>query len=118
MKYQMAVHITRADHWSFEDRERVPITQAEWLAYVVADPEFHYFTPNRLITETGFVFEVLPADEGYWEWLAYSQRPAKLALFQYLRGGIIVRAPDAEVLGKASAVAATLGAKVLSDELP
>jgi hypothetical protein len=119
MRYQTAVYITRADHWSFEDRERVPITEDEWLAYVAVDPEFRSVNTTTAVNrETGEVIQVSLTGEGYWEWVGYSRRRERIATFQYNRGGVIVRAPDAEILGKAEDVAASLAARVLSDDLP
>jgi hypothetical protein len=37
MRY--AVYITRADQWCFQSRERVPISETEWLNYAKRDPE-------------------------------------------------------------------------------
>lgn len=38
MRY--AVYITRANHWSFEHRDRDPIAETEWFNYAANDPEF------------------------------------------------------------------------------
>ncbi|CAN5347462.1 hypothetical protein BH10PLA2_BH10PLA2_11330 [soil metagenome] len=114
-----AFYITRADHWSFEARERVPISKDEWLAYVACDPDFQPIDTEPAVNqETGEVIEFSLAGQGLWEWTVYSRRRDMIATFQYNRGGIIVRAPDSEILSKAKAVAAALRARALSDDMP
>jgi len=111
-----AAYITRADHWSFESRERVPISRAEWLAYVANDSELQPIVSFPAYdVRTGVKVFDAPA-EGHWEWIAYSKKHDKQAGFEYLRGGIVVRGPDAEVLRKAISIARTLGARVIGDD--
>jgi hypothetical protein len=116
MRY--AVYITRGEHWCFEDRERRPISEAEWLAYAERDAELRPLEALQSFDfATGRPLSLIPV-ENTWEWLAHpggvnSVRPQT---FEYNRGGIIVRAPDPELLRKAVAVARALAARVIGDD--
>jgi hypothetical protein len=115
MRY--AVYITRADHWWFECRERAPIAESEWLAYASSDPELREMQSMPGIRcDTGEVLRV-PV-QNYWEWLAHPSACDSMhpRTFEYNRGGIIVRAPDSELLRKALGVARALEAKVMGDD--
>lgn len=105
MRY--AVYITRADHWSFEASECLPISEAEWSTYAGTDAELRTLLSlpcfnARTRKEVGQV----PVEK-MSEWIA---------LFEYNRGGIIVRALDPELLRKAVTVADTLGARVFGED--
>jgi hypothetical protein len=116
MRY--AVYITRAEHWSFEARERRPITEAEWRAYAETDAELRpLLTLPCFDFRTGKKVGDSPVEKT-WEWIAHprgvdSERPRT---FEYNRGGVIVRAPDAELLRKTVAVAGALEAIVIGDD--
>jgi hypothetical protein len=116
LKY--AAYITRADHWYFEAREVFPITNAEWLAYTALDPDIQPVTslPVYRITGTAIKEAINFPVDGYWEWIAYSKRPERQALFEYHRAGIIVRVPDQEILQKAISIARALGGRVIGDD--
>jgi hypothetical protein len=116
MRY--AVYITRAEHWSFEARERRPISEAEWGAYASTDVELRLLRSlpcfdSRTRKEVGHV----PVEKT-WEWIAHPRGvdAARPRTFEYNRGGVVVRAPDAELLRKAVAVAGALGARVIGDD--
>lgn len=113
---QYAVYITRAEHWSFEYRERIPIAEAEWLAYVASDPEFRLAIPKYAVPISGSGPKILIEMPGLWEWTGHPAPPGELPTFQYLRAGLIVRAPDEHTLQKAREVARALQARVFSDE--
>ena len=111
-----AVYITRAEHWSFESRERVPITEPEWLTYLASDTEFQPAAPARAVPLAGTGPTFVIERPKCWEWLGHPLAPAEMPTFQYLRGGLIVCAPDDHTLRKACAVAQALQARVISDE--
>lgn len=112
-----AVYITRAQHWPFESRERSLIFKSEWLAYVQSDSELKLvkFMEGE-VEGTRQIVRVAVADT--YEWIAHPTRTGRRvpATFEYNRGGIIVRAPDPDVLRKAAQVAAALGARVIGDD--
>jgi len=66
-----AVYITRASHWSFEDRERVPIHMSEWLAYAQAIRNFCGSIPCPGYSSNAQRISV-PV-ENTWEWVAHPQ---------------------------------------------
>jgi len=96
---QFAAYITRADDWPFEARERFPIAEAEWAAYLAGDPEFRPAGPGwgfwRDAAGGPPVRVPLAAEPGHWTWAAHPRYPEVQPDFQYLRAGVIVRAPDA-----------------------
>jgi hypothetical protein len=92
------LHITRAEHWA--ENEGCPITYAEWLAIVEADPEL------RSCPENGpdFAIWIDPqtgADKGWLGWFD---------------GDIYSKYPDPALLGKMLELAAKLRAKVQGDD--
>ncbi len=112
------VYITRAGHWSFEFRERQPISESEWHAYADGDGELRPLHSLPCFERhTGKLIGTTSVEKT-WEWIAHprGRDPMRLHTFEYNRGGIIVRAPDSELLRKALEVARTLGARVLSDD--
>jgi hypothetical protein len=114
MKY--AVYITRGDHWSFESRERFPILESEWLAYLASDEDFRPAKPveARPVNGIGKSFSVELKD--HWEWTGHPLAGSAIPTFQFLRAGLIVRAPDSYTLAKAKQVAEALKARIISDE--
>jgi hypothetical protein len=115
---QYAVYITRAEHWSFEDRERQPISEAEWLAYAQCDAELRPLLALRCFDfATGKPLSSIPVEKT-WEWIGHTRGvdALKPKTFEHNRGGIIVRAPDQELLRKAVLVAGALGARVIGDD--
>jgi hypothetical protein len=116
MRY--AVYITRAEHWSFEARERRPISEGEWRAYAGSDSELRPLLWETCVDpKTGKKDLRMPVDRT-WEWIAdpIIVNPQRPRTFEYNRGGVIVRAPDSELLGKALAVARALSANLIGDD--
>jgi hypothetical protein len=117
MRY--AFYITRAQHWSFEARERHPISEAEWSAYAQTDAELHpLLSLPYFDARTGQEVGQVPVAKT-WEWIGHPRAGSKSVTrqsFEYNRGGIIVRAPDSELLRKAVAVARAFGARVIGDD--
>jgi hypothetical protein len=116
MRY--AVYITRAEHWSFEERERQPILEAEWIAYATDDAELSVL-PEMPCWDlaTGKALWQVPVEKT-WKWIAHpcGVDLRKPPTFEYNRGGIIVRAPDSALLQKAISVAGALNARVIWDD--
>jgi hypothetical protein len=118
MRY--AVYITRAAHWPFEDREREPIAETEWLAYAEGDRELRpLHSVPCFDCDTGELVGQVRVEKT-WEWTAHPHG-AKVVTrgrptFEYNRGGVIVRAPDAALLHKTLLVAAALKANVIGDD--
>ena len=116
MRY--AVYITRAEHWSFEDRERRPIPEAEWIAYAESDAELSVLREMPCWDlATGKTIRQVPIEKT-WKWIAHprSVDPKRPPTFEYNRGGIIVRAPDTALLRKAIDIAGALSARVIWDD--
>src|SRR5438270_9679274 len=92
-------HITRAEHWA--DSERTPITAAEWLALVAADPEL----------------TIDPRDNGpYFSlWLGH-WTGADHPWLDWHRGEIFTKHPDRKTLSKLLGIAGQFGATVQGDE--
>jgi hypothetical protein len=116
MRY--AVYITRAEHWSFEARERRPISEREWRAYAESDPELRPFLWEMCIDPKTRKKDLRIRVDMTWEWIAdpSSANPEQPRTFEYNRGGVIVRAPDPALLGKALAVARALSANLIADD--
>ena len=91
------LHITRAADWS--EAEELPITSAEWLAFVEADPEL------KLAGYNGSHFAL---------WSGKSRYPDPW--FDWSRGRINTKNPDPPLIGKAIQIAEQLGARVLGDD--
>ena len=108
------LHITRAPEWTESADD--PITLAEWLAAVNADPEMRLDGFAEADTPDGAT--VRYENEGLAVWTAYSahEEDGNMAWFDYHRGTIVVKNPDEEVIEKMKQLAAQLGAKVLGDE--
>jgi hypothetical protein len=115
MRY--TVYITRAEHWSFDARERRPISEVEWRAYAETDAELQPLLALPCFDMTGKVVGSIPVEKT-WEWVAHPRGadPVMPKTFEYNRGGVIVRAPDPELLRKAVAVAGALNARVIGDD--
>ena len=116
MRY--AVYITRAQHWSFEARQRRPISDAEWRAYAESDPELRPLPALPCFdSDTGNVLRAIPV-AATWEWTAHPRGvdAARPMTFEYDRGGIIVRSPDPQLLRKTVSVARALGARAIGDD--
>jgi len=114
---QYAAYITRAEHWSFENRERSPISRSEWLAHVKGDQELELMKfVGCKQPQTGKVVLVAVCDT--YEWIAHPMRSGRQspATFEFNRGGVIVRCPDADLLRKALQIAAALSANVIGDD--
>jgi hypothetical protein len=108
------IYITRAEHWSFEYREKAPIAEKEWLQYVREDPEFRPVTtlPGTI---PGTDQPCLYYLDGCWAWSESPRDGTNRGLFQYYRNGIAVRDPNDEELAKAIDVARALNAVVIRD---
>jgi len=88
---------------------------SEWSQYAATDEELQPLTSLPAHLPDGqFAFDVPLV--GSWEWTAYSQRRLRMAKFEYNRGGIIVDAPDAEVLRKAISIAQALNGRLIGDD--
>ena len=91
------LHIHRADDWCKCDRH--PITAAEWLAVVGADPEL------RIDGRSGPYFAVWPGPcrypDGTW--------------FDWSEGRVFTKNPDRATLAKMLELAGKLGARVQGD---
>ena len=127
-----ACYITRGEHWWHDSRRLVPITEADWLAYVNQDREFQPVDVYMMSITGGAPIRI--SDCGHWEWTDYARyhpdqviRDARtLEEFQKAAEGqaacqfhgncLIVRAPDAEILEKAKQVAEALNACVIGDD--
>jgi hypothetical protein len=108
------IHITRKDQW-FDD-EGPEIALAEWTAYVTGDPEMRLDGYAQAKNGSGDTLRV--ENEGLSLWLGYSghQDNGNMAWFDFRRGSIIVKNPDAEILKKMWSIAQALSAKVQGDE--
>ena len=91
------LHITRASDWT--DAEAIPITSAEWLAFVEADPEL------RLAGYNGSHFAL---------WTGQSTYPEPW--FDWEGGRVHTKNPDPPLIQKAIQIAEQLGARVLGDD--
>jgi hypothetical protein len=114
MKY--AVYSTRGDHWSFESRERFPIPESEWQKYLASDSEFRPAGLAQAMSQGGVGEPITLERDGHWEWIGHPTAIDDLPTFQYLRAGLIARAPDEHTLEKANRVAIALQARVISDD--
>ena len=92
------IHITRAAHWA--ESNKSPITAAEWLALVAADPEL------RIEGKNGPYFAV---------WSSRAARPDG-GWFDWADGRVTTKNPDRAVLGKSLQLATKLGAAVQDDD--
>lgn len=91
------LHITRAEHWA--ENQDLPISAAEWLAYVERDPEL------SLQTEGGPCFAVWSGPSRYAQpWL------------DWFEGNIHTRWPDTALYRKMLRIAADLEAQVQDDD--
>ena len=107
-------HITRKTFWV--DPEGPEISMAEWLAVVRADPEMEADGYNETRQDDGSVLRT--EREAAWLWTAYSHNDEsdREAWFVYRDGEIVVKYPDAEVIGKMWSIAQALSAKVQGDD--
>jgi hypothetical protein len=92
------VHITRAADWT--DSESDPITPAEWLGFVAADPEL------RLAPECGF-------GEYFATWTVDG---VERTWFDLGEGDIQTKNPERDTIRKMLEIAARFGAKVQGDD--
>lgn len=92
------LHITRSDNWA--ESEETPISSAEWLAIVEADPELQLEPANGPY----FAHWTGPCSyrEGGW--------------FDWNDGQIQTKNPDRAILAKMLAIAEKLGAAVQGDD--
>jgi hypothetical protein len=95
------VHITRAAH--FHESAANPITEAEWLDLVAADPELCLAEPHEPMYFEGMVVWNQPI-EGYGKpW------------FDWLGGKVYTKRPQGPIIEKMVAIAQLLGARVQGD---
>lgn len=108
------VHITRADEWT--ESEAQPITLAEWLAYVNADPKMRLDRAAEVATPTGETLRY--ENEGLAVWSAYCCHgiDEDMAWFDYRNGRIVVKSPDEEIRRKMYSIALQFSAQVQGDE--
>src|SRR5919202_1267754 len=92
------LHITRADDWA--DNDDCWITPQEWLAIVQDDPELTFFDEQR---------------QPYFAvWSGPSTYPQPW--FDWSRGNITTKYPDAPMVNKMVRIAQQLDAKVQGDD--
>src|SRR5689334_5740751 len=92
------VHITRAEDWT--QAEDTPITLAEWLAVVKADPQMRLDGFAEAAVGGGETLRY--ENEGLAVWTGWSghEPGVDMAWFDYRDGEVVVKNPDEEVLGK------------------
>jgi len=108
------VHITRGEDWA--ESGTAPITLADWVAYVKADPEMRLDDFAEATTPSG---ETIRIDSpGIAVWVGYSAHDegGNMAWFSWFRDHVSVKNPDEEILGKMCRIAKALNAKVQGDE--
>jgi hypothetical protein len=107
------VHITRAEHGT--ESAAAPITLDEWLDYVAHDTEMRLDNFGEAEVEG----EILHYENvGLAVWTAYTGHGSKgnMAWFDFRRGSIVVKNPDAEILGKVRRIASALRSKAIGDD--
>jgi hypothetical protein len=113
MGYEL--HVTRRSDWTDDDGDA--ISQDEWLAYVESDPTMRLDGYAEAETTDGRVLRV--ESPGLAVWTAYSGHGVDggMAWFDLsFHGNVIVKNPDAEIIGKMLEVAGALAAGVQGDD--
>lgn len=107
------IHITRKTNW-FEEEPK--IGRDEWQAVVASDDEMRLDGYAEARVGSGVVLRV--ESEGLAVWTAYSGHAANgnMAWFDFRGGNVVVKNPDAEILGKMCEIADKLGARVQGDD--
>ncbi|KWK77448.1 hypothetical protein [Burkholderia ubonensis] len=107
------VHITRKANW-FADEPQIDID--EWRTLVASDKEMRLDGYAEAKVGGGAVLRV--ESEGLAVWVAYSGNAASgnMAWFNFDRGDVVVKNPDAEIFAKMWAIAQKLGARVQGDD--
>ncbi|KUY92798.1 MULTISPECIES: hypothetical protein [unclassified Burkholderia] len=107
------VHITRKTNW-FDDEPQIDIY--EWRVLVASDEEMRLDGYAEAKVGSGAVPRM--ESEGLAVWVAYSGHAANgnMAWFDFGRGDVVVKNPDAEILVKMWAITQKLGARVQGDD--
>ena len=107
------IHITRKTNW-FEEEPKIGCD--EWQAVVASDDEMRLDGYAEAKVGCGAVLRV--ESEGLAVWTAYSGHAANgnMAWFDFRGGNVVVKNPNAEILGKMWAIAENLGARVQGDD--
>jgi len=107
------VRITRKTNW-FDDEPQIDID--EWRDLVASDEEMRLDGYAEAKVGSGAVLRV--ESEGLAVWVAYSGHAANgnMAWFDFGRGDVVVKNPDAEILAKMWEIAQKLGARVQGDD--
>jgi hypothetical protein len=109
------LYITRKDFWA--DPEGSEIAQSEWLAHVENDPEMRLDGEARADLPGGGSLAV--TDPTLAVWASYSGNQPEggnMAWFYWSEGNVIVKNPDAEIIGKMVRIAGSLNAKVHGED--
>ncbi len=109
------LYVTRKEFWS--DPEGPEIAQSEWLAHVETDAEMRLDGEARADLPGGGTLAV--EDPSLAVWNDYSGNQPKggnMAWFHWFEGNVIVKNPDAEMIGKMVRIARALDAKVHGED--
>jgi hypothetical protein len=107
-------HITRAAAWT--DSESAPIMLDEWLAYVQSDPEMRLDGFTEIPLPDGRILRTEIAGLSVWTGYSRDGQDPNRACFEWIRGEIVVKDPDLEILRKMHAIARRLGARVQGED--
>jgi hypothetical protein len=107
------IHITRKENW-FDEEPKISLD--EWRAVVESDREMRLDGYAEAKVGSGAVLRV--TSEGLAVWTAYSGHGANgnMAWFDFRGGDVVVKNPDAEILGKMWELAQKLGARLQGDD--
>jgi prepilin-type processing-associated H-X9-DG protein len=108
------VGITRKENWWDENGPEIHLN--EWIDVVAADRDMRLDGYAEAQVGDGKILRTENA--GLSVWTAYSRHGegGNMAWFDFRRGSIVVKNPDAEILQKMWSLAQTLSAKVQGDE--
>jgi hypothetical protein len=107
------IHITGREDWADTDTPGISIN--EWLSYVDSDKELELV--NGYDTKIGSEMQCQHSP-GFCEWHGHplEKEPNSRPWFDYWKGSISTKNPDASTVGKMLQIASPLNAKVQGDD--